>query len=184
MTKHNEWYTPAKYVDAAREVMGGIDLDPASCAFANLTVKAARYYTTEENGLLQPWSGRTWLNPPFVGRTHGQNKSTNSLWVEKLVRHYQAGEIEQAVLLTVCRIDASWFRQLWTYPICFSDHKVGFYGTETKKILQEQSHPLGTIFVYFGNNEQRFIEVFSRFGTIAKAVSPQKVRPALLELWT
>jgi hypothetical protein len=42
-----EHYTPAPIVEAARRVMGGIDLDPFSCRLANETVKAARFYSGE-----------------------------------------------------------------------------------------------------------------------------------------
>ena len=47
-----EWYTPSRYIESARRVMGSIDLDPASCEKANRTVKAGTYYTVEDNGLL------------------------------------------------------------------------------------------------------------------------------------
>jgi len=44
-----EWYTPLDYINAVREVMGDIDLDPASCIEANTIVKAKKYFTKEEN---------------------------------------------------------------------------------------------------------------------------------------
>src|SRR6266496_3292476 len=40
----NEWYTPEYLVEAARETMGKIDLDPASCDYANRIIKAETIY--------------------------------------------------------------------------------------------------------------------------------------------
>jgi hypothetical protein len=50
-----EWYTPRQYIELAKQVMGGIDLDPASCEAAQRTLQAGKYYTIEQNGLLEPW---------------------------------------------------------------------------------------------------------------------------------
>ena len=43
-----EYYTPAYIVEAAREAMGSIGLDPASCEKANQIVQAAVYYDNGE----------------------------------------------------------------------------------------------------------------------------------------
>ena len=59
-----EWWTPAELVEAARDVLGVIELDPASCAGAQATVRARRFHTLEDDGLAQEWSGAVWLNPP------------------------------------------------------------------------------------------------------------------------
>jgi hypothetical protein len=46
----NEWYTPREYVDAAFEVMGGIDLDPASSIVA--PTRAWVQKTTPDSGVV------------------------------------------------------------------------------------------------------------------------------------
>lgn len=53
---NNEWYTPPVFIEAAREVMGSIDTDPASSEVANRTVQAAQFFSAETNGLAQTWS--------------------------------------------------------------------------------------------------------------------------------
>lgn len=180
-SKSNEWYTPSRYVEAAREVMGGIDLDPASCKKANETIKAAIYYTKEQNGLAQEWHGRVWLNPPY-GYTN--NKSNLSLFTYRLIREYRIGNVEQGILLSTVRTDTDWFFQLLDFPVCFSK-KIYFEGKipNPKTYNKKYSHFHGTIFVYLGKNEEKFIEVFSRLGDVVRRVSAPKVHPVNLSLW-
>jgi hypothetical protein len=157
--------------------MGSIDLDPASCELANRTVKARRYHSKEDNGLAQMWYGRVWCNPPY-GRTTGI-RSYQSLFIEKLLREYQSGNVLEAILLCTSDVDEVWFQPLWHFPICFPDHKVWFY----RPGLPDEKHIMGSAFVYLGHNEQRFIEVFSQFGTIAKRVNPILPSSSPATLW-
>ena len=178
----SEWYTPPKYIEAARQAMDGIDLDPASCAAANQIVKATRYYTREQNGLEQPWFGRVWLNPPY-GRTvkmQATRKSTIRLFVEKLLASYAAGDVSQAIILATTEVNAAWFYPLWQFPICIPDHRVHFIVPEK---LDKYCQMFGTAFAYLGPDEQKFIDVFSRFGRVVKAVDTPKVKPIERELW-
>jgi len=54
-TGENEWYTPTEYLEAAREVLGGFDLDPASSDAAQKIVKAQNYFTKSDDGLQKEW---------------------------------------------------------------------------------------------------------------------------------
>lgn len=155
-----EWYTPRTYIEAARSVMGSIDLDPASCELANQVVQAERYYDVSVHGLLQSWYGRVWLNPPY-GREK-DNQSSQEVWTCKLIAEYEAGHVAQAILLVNASTSTGWFQRLWSYPICFTDHKIRFYNERVA--ASQPTH--GNAFVYFGQQEARFIEVFTKFGVV------------------
>lgn len=59
-----EWGSPELVCELSHEVMGGVDLDPASCEAFNKFVKAYRIYTKADNGFHRPMFGRVFHNPP------------------------------------------------------------------------------------------------------------------------
>ncbi|MDD5304862.1 MAG: DNA N-6-adenine-methyltransferase, partial [Elusimicrobia bacterium] len=89
-TGESEWYTPAALIEAARDVMVKIDLDPASCAAANGVVGASRFFSIEDDGLSQDWAGRVFLNPPYSQPLMGK-------FAEKLVSHVKDGSVTSAI---------------------------------------------------------------------------------------
>lgn len=167
----NEWFTPARYIEAACLVLGGIDLDPASCAEANQTVKATRYFTEADNGLMQSWHGRMWLNPPY-GRTIQGKGSYLEQFTRKALQGYKHGQIVAAILLIPVNTATSWFTPLWQYPICFPAKRIRFISPDGRR---GDDVSFGTCFVYLGPDEARFIEVFRKFGTIAQQVRKTSV---------
>lgn len=173
LNKNDEWYTDSRYIEAARKVMGSIDLDPASCAEANTRVKATRYYTKADDGLAHEWSGNVWLNPPF-GKIDG--KSTIKLFIRKLLDEYERGHVSQAIYLITGKNNSVWFRWIWDYPVCFPHEHVYFRRPDGS--VKDQM--FGVLFAYLGPNEQRFIDVFQQFGTVAKRVSTPYVSPPTL----
>jgi hypothetical protein len=181
--KSNEWYTPHHIIAAAREVMGGIDLDPASCELANQTVKASTIYTKEDNGLSKPWHGRIWLNPPYGRFTNtGRQTSWQGTFIKKLLTEWDAGNVEQAIVLLLGNACfARYFPPLWDYPLCFFDGSLVFYREDGRR----EDFGFGTIFVYLGPNNDKFASVFSRFGRIVKAIdTPKQAQVVQHDLWS
>lgn len=158
---NNEWYTPPGYVEAARAVMGDIDLDPASSAIANETVQAEQYFSQRDNGLDKEWSGRVWMNPPYAAGLVDK-------FCEKLTAHYAAGDIEQACVLVNNATETKWFQTLLSQAsaVCFPSSRVKFIDTEGSP----SGAPLqGQAVLYFGEATARFAAVFAPLGAVLYA---------------
>lgn len=159
----DEWYTPVEFVEAVHEVMGGIDLDPASCPPANKVVRADAIYTRDVNGLNFEWHGRVYLNPPYG--TEGP------LFVAHLMDEVAAGRTTEAIVcLNANSQESRWFQPLWDHTLCFVRGRVHFYNSFTDE--KPPAPNKGTVFVYLGPNDDRFVEVFSSFGNVVRRVQP------------
>jgi hypothetical protein len=152
-----ERYTPAKYIDAAREVLGEIDLDPASSRVAQETVRASRFFTVDDDGLEQDWEGRVWLNPPY-------HRELLPHFVSKLVAEFRARHTQAAIMLTNNSTDTEWFIEaaVACAAICFTQGRVRFLTRNGEELFPTQ----GQAFFYFGDDPEAFSSVFCGIGTI------------------
>jgi hypothetical protein len=91
-SKTAEHGSPPHIIEHARRLMGGIDLDPASSEFWNGRVRATRYFDEASDGLVQPWAGRVFLNPP----SGASGQMVKAFWI-RLVEHYLSGAVTQAI---------------------------------------------------------------------------------------
>ena len=156
-TGDNEWFTPPQYIEAARRVMGTIDLDPASNPVAQKIVGADRFYTKYDDGLTQPWAGTVWLNPPYSQPLIG-------LFVERLAAEFASGRVSSAIMLTHNYTDTAWFHaaEKGATLICFTRGRVKFIDDDGQECAPTQ----GQAFFYFGPEDDVFREAFLPFGFI------------------
>ncbi len=155
------WNTPVEIVAKVEEMFGVIDLDPASNDRLHPNVPARVHYTEDEDGLVQLWNGRVFLNPPY-GEAIGQ-------WTEKLVREYKAGNIEEAIVLVPGRTDTQWFQDnLSDYPRCDVRGRLRFIRPECDK---EKGAPFPSVIIYLGERIDTFIEKFQDIGPIMQRIA-------------
>ena len=161
------WHTPKALIDAVKELMGGIDVDPASCESAQKRIQAKRYYTQEDDGFKFNWYGKLFLNPDYTDEYK---------WFSKAVSEYRCGNVTEGIILThTIRTYEEWF-----YLMCSASSAICLMRGEIKWAVDhaldvaavercgEDFHPKydrhGNIVFYFGQNVKEFKRIFSNFG--------------------
>ena len=92
----DDWYTPQFIFDALK---CEFDLDVCSPSGGTGIVPAKRFYTIENDALVQDWDGFVWMNPPYSGPTP---------FVDKFIDHGNG-------ICLVPMSKAKWFHKLWNY---------------------------------------------------------------------
>lgn len=152
----NEWYTPPQYIESARKVMGRIDLDPSSTKAANQIIKAKRFYDAEMDGLVQPWKGCIWMNPPY---------SQPEIW--KFIDKLETEQYEQAIILVNNATETKWGQKLLSLSaaVCFHTGRIRFVSPDGEL----GDAPLqGQMIAYIGPKFKEFIAEFQQYGICLK----------------
>lgn len=113
----DEWLTPPELIRA----LGQFDLDPCS-PIKRPWDTARRHLTIEDDGLLQRWEGRVWLNPPYGPHTGD--------WLEKLSSHGRG----TAFIFARTETEA-WHSWVWAKAssVLFLSGRVHFYHVTGQK---------------------------------------------------
>jgi len=156
-SRETEWYTPAYIIEAARKVMGEIDLDPASSPASQERIKALDYYTREQDGLSRPWPGRVWLNPPY-------SQPAIDDFCLKLEAECGAGNTTQAVIITNNGTETHWGQVLLKLctAVCFHDGRVRFWAPDRESVTPLQ----GQMISYYGPEVVAFCREFALMGSV------------------
>ena len=158
----DNWHTPLEFIEAARTVLGVIDLDPFSDEQANTRVRATRIFTVADNALAIKWADpdtrKVWMNPPY-------SRGMSSLAVDKFIDEFNYGSFDEAIVLMNSSTDTNWFHRMATIcsALCFTKGRISFIADDGKK---SSGNTKGQVFFYIGRDIEKFRKVFSAFGLI------------------
>jgi hypothetical protein len=107
---NDEWLTPLPIVRS----LGPFDLDPCAPVDRPWST-AAHHFTIDDDGLLQCWIGRVWLNPPYRNARQ---------WLDRLADH------GDGIALIFARTETLWFfAHVWqrASAVFFLKGRIAFY---------------------------------------------------------
>ena len=149
-----EHYTPQYILDAVIACMGAIDLDPCSNSREIPNVPVAKHYTIQDNGLVQPWEGRVFINPPFGPGVE--------VWFSKLFQERLAGRTTEAIVVWKSATETAAWKTLTRLScrVCFPSARIRFVGPWGN----ESGATFSPALFYVGEGPERFERVFAGDG--------------------
>lgn len=123
--KNDEWLTPPYIIKA----LGMFDLDPCSPVHRPWDT-AKQHYTIHDNGLVQPWKGRVWLNPPYGLQA--------SHWLKRLAAH------GNGIALVFARTETSmFFEHVWgeASALLFLQGRLHFHYVDGRRAAANSGAP-------------------------------------------
>lgn len=157
------WCTPPKYVAVINSFFNNnIELDPCSNEFSLIDAKVC-FSLPYKDGLIEEWNYKTiFVNPPYgADRERG---TTIKDWIKKCEEAYQTYHAEVLALIPVATNTRHWKDYIFgkATGICF------LYDTRLRFMLNgeldEKGAPMSCAMVYWGNEVNRFVELFSPYG--------------------
>jgi hypothetical protein len=119
-------YSPLWLMDAIRSAqqVDQFDLDCCSDEVGNRNVRAKKFYTYEQNGLVKPFYGRMYCNWPF----------SNTLpWMQRIVDHWGNGDIEAITVVARCDFSTRWAKLAAGFfdVVCHPRDRLSFEGCDS-----------------------------------------------------
>jgi hypothetical protein len=87
------------------------------------------------------------------------------------IGEYDSGNIEAAILLVNSMHSQRWQSPLYTHPVCLVDHRIKFIAGDG--VAENRSPTFQNMFVYLGEDIERFAEVFRQFGYVRIEARPK-----------
>lgn len=130
----DEWLTPPELLQA----LGPFDLDPSAPVLRPWDT-AEMHYTIQENGLLQRWEGRVWLNPPY---------SIASRFMARMAEH------GRGTSLIFARTETKWwFKTIWPVAaaLLFLKGRLNFHLPDGRRAAKNAGAP--SVLVAYGQDD-------------------------------
>lgn len=178
---NNGWMTPLWLIQAAKKVMGAIDIDPASSPEAQARVSATLWAgpgsSYAQDGLTCPWAQRAFLNPP--------GGLVPEFWL-KLLAETHVGRVGEAIWVGFSLEQLQSLQSRLTdephplaFPTCIPSRRIAFDETPEMlaareerckrrgKVFNSRSSPSHANYItYLGARPWVFKSVFAGYGLV------------------